>query len=180
MQQILRMAAELGPLIVFVLILNRTGLEPAIISLMVTAPIGCAIYWFIERKVPYMLFVGALLVLGFGAASIYFENENIFKMKPTIAYLFFAAVLGGGLLFGRNLLQYLLGMVIQMEDRGWRLLTIAWALFFLAMAALNEVIWRNFSPEFWGNFKLFGFVPLTLAFGLAVTPIILKYRIEDE
>jgi intracellular septation protein len=180
MQQLLRMAAEIGPLIIFVTILNRMGLQNAIISLLITAPIGCAVNWFIERKVPYMLFVGAILVLGFGAAAIYFENENIFKMKPTIAYLFFAVILGGGLFLGKNLLRHLLGMVLQMEDQGWKLLTIAWTFFFLAMAVLNEFIWRNYSPEFWGNFKLFGFIPITLVFGLAVTPIILKYKKDED
>ena len=174
------MAAEIGPLAIFLITYNRTDLQTAIISLMITAPIGVVLYWFVEKKWPFMLLLGAAMVLIFGAASSYFENNDIFKMKPTFAYILFTALLGGGLLFGKNFIKLLLGSSLTLREPGWRYLAIAWAVFFLLMAGLNEFVWRNFSEDFWVKFKVIGFISITLVFGLALTPIILKYKVDEE
>jgi intracellular septation protein len=180
MRQLLKSTAEFGPLLIFVYFLYRVDMQTAIVSLMITAPIGVAVAWIIERKVPYMLLFGAVLVIGFGGAANYFDNENIFKIKPTVAYVLFAAVLGGGLAFGKNFVKSILGSALDLEDKGWKILAISWCCFFLTMAMLNEFVWRNFSAKFWGTFKAVGFTSLTLLFFLCLLPVVLKFRKPEE
>jgi intracellular septation protein len=105
----------------------------------------------------------------FGTLTLALNDELFIKLKPTIVNGLFATILFGGLLFGKALLQPLLGTMLKIEYAGWRKLTLAWAWFFVLLAVLNEVVWRNFSTDFWVGFKLWGIMPLTVAFsGLAL------------
>jgi len=101
-------------------------------------------------------------------------------MKATIVYLLFAAALFGGLLFGKALLSVVFDTMMQLTEAGWRKLTVRWGLFFLAMAAVNEIVWRTQTEAFWVNFKVFGFVPLTILFALSQTPLMLKYELKGD
>jgi len=123
--------------------------------------------------------VGAVIVLIFGGLTIYFDNEVFFKMKPTIINIFFAAILYGGILINRPLLKYLLGATLKLQETGWKILTQRWIGFFIALAILNEIVWRTQSTDIWVNFKVFGILPITFIFTMTQFPLIKKYQIED-
>jgi len=114
----------------------------------------------------------------FGTLTLVLHDETFIKVKPTIIYCLFALTLGGGLLFGRSLIAILFDQVFNLTPHGWRLLTARWALFFLGMAILNEVIWRTQSTDFWVAFKAFGVIPLTMIFGVIQMPLIKRYHLE--
>jgi intracellular septation protein len=125
-----------------------------------------------------MAIVTAVIVLVFGTLTLVLHDETFIKIKPTIIYGLFAAILGGGLLFGRSFIAILFNQMFNLTPKGWRILTMRWALFFLAMAVLNEVIWRTQSTDFWVSFKLFGAVPLTMIFAMTQMPLMKRYHLE--
>ena len=132
-----------------------------------------------EKKIPIMPTVGAFIILIFGGLTIYFDNEVFFKMKPTIINLLFALILYGGVLIKKPLLKFLLGAAIKLEDEGWKILTQRWISFFIALAILNEIVWRTQSTDIWVNFKVFGILPITFIFTMTQFPLIKKYQTED-
>ncbi len=129
-------------------------------------------------RISATLLLTTALVVGFGALTLWFKDPSFIKMKPTIINLLFAGVLLGGLAFGRIFLQPLLGQALSLTDVGWRKLTLRWGVFFIAMAALNEVIWRNFSEATWASFKVFGILPLTMLFFAAQLGLIQRHHLE--
>ena len=84
----------------------------------------------------------------------------------------------GGLVFNKSLLGVVFDSLFQLSDEGWRKLTLRWALFFLALAVLNEIVWRNVSTDTWVTFKVFGVVPLTILFGALQVPLLKRYSVE--
>lgn len=158
---------ELAPLLIFFGAYKFYGLMAATIALMITTPISLLIYWFVYRKVATMPLVTAVLVLVFGGLTLYFNDSFFIKIKPTIIYLLFASGLLGALAFGRSLMKSVLGESVKLTDAGWFKMSLHWGLFFVALAVLNEVVWRNFSEETWVQFKTFGVLPLTLIFSAA-------------
>jgi len=141
----------------------------------VAARIACYV---VTRHVPIMAIVTGIIVLIFGTLTLVLHDETFIKVKPTIIYGLFAAVLGGGLLFGRSFIAVMFDQMFNLTPRGWRLLTLRWALFFFGMAILNEVIWRTQSTDFWVGFKAFGVVPLTMIFAVTQMPLIKRYHLE--
>ena len=125
-----------------------------------------------------MAIVTAVIVLMFGTLTLVLHDETFIKIKPTIIYGLFAAILGGGLLFGRSFIAILFNQMFNLTPKGWRILTMRWALFFLAMAVLNEIVWRTQSTDFWVSFKLFGAVPLTMIFAMTQMPLMKRYHLE--
>ena len=146
---------------------------------MIATIIAVLFSYIMEKKIPVMPTVGALIILIFGGLTIYFDNEVFFKMKPTIINLLFALILYGGLIVKKSLLKFLLGAVIKLEDEGWKILTQRWISFFIALAILNEIVWRTQSTDIWVNFKVFGILPITFIFTMTQFPLIKKYQIED-
>ena len=146
---------------------------------MIATIIAVLFSYIMEKKIPVMPTVGALIILIFGGLTIYFDNEVFFKMKPTIINLLFALILYGGLIVKKSLLKFLLGAAIKLEDEGWKILTQRWISFFIALAILNEIIWRTQSTDIWVNFKVFGILPITFIFTMTQFPLIKKYQIED-
>jgi intracellular septation protein len=132
----------------------------------------------VVRHIPIMAIVTAVIVLVFGTLTLVLHDETFIKIKPTIIYGLFAAILGGGLLFGRSFIAILFNQMFNLTPQGWRILTMRWALFFLAMAVLNEIIWRTQSTDFWVSFKLFGAVPLTMIFAMTQMPLMKRYHLE--
>lgn len=180
-----RMAIDFGPLIVFFAVNNLSrGLELARLlyataAFMAATGIAMAFSWARTRHISPMLWISGALVLVFGGLTLYFQNETFIKVKPTLVYLIFSVVLAYGLATGRPLLKMLLESAYPgLNERGWRQLTINWALFFVGMALLNEVVWRTQSTDFWVSFKLFGAIPLTLVFAAANIPMLLKNGLQ--
>lgn len=172
---------DYGPLAVFFASYFIWGLLPATAALMGATAVALVLSLAIRRKVPLMPLVTAAIVGVFGGLSLWFEDETFIKLKPTIVFGLFAAVLLGGLGFGRLLLKPLLGAALPpMADAGWRQLTLRYGLFFIAMAVLNEAVWRTQSTDFWVTFKVFGIIGLTLAFGVAQVPLISRHKLPEE
>jgi intracellular septation protein len=127
-----------------------------------------------------MPLVTAAIVLIFGSLGLFFHNETLIKIKPTVLYCLFAGALFFGLASRRPILQIMFDGALRLTAEGWRILTWRWAFFFLFLAATNEYVWRHYSDTVWGAFKSFGFLPLTVAFALAQTPVIMRHEAKEE
>jgi intracellular septation protein len=147
---------------------------------MVASLISLALSKILLNHLPRMAVINAVVVTVFGGLTLALNDELFIKLKPTIVNSLFGCVLLGGLAMGRPLLPYVLDSVMSLTDEGWKKLTFRWGLFFFVLAAINEIVWRNFSTDFWVGFKVWGIMPITIAFALAQTPLILKHEIKDE
>ena len=176
---VLKLTLELGPLILFFAANARWGIFTATGVFMVAVVTALAASYTLTRRVPIMTLVSALVVMVFGGLTLFLQNDVFIKLKPTIIYLLFAAVLLGGLLAGKSLLALVFDSVFDLTAEGWRKLTWRWALFFLALAVLNEIVWRTQTTDFWVSFKLFGVVPLTFIFGALQFPLLTKYAAPE-
>ena len=179
MKSIYKLVIDIGPLAVFFYFYSKNGLQASILPFMVATVIAVLFSYILEKKIPIMPTLGATIVLVFGGLTIYFDNDIFFKMKPTIINLLFAAILYGGIIFKKSLLKYLLGAALQLKEKGWKILTQRWIGFFIALAILNEIVWRTQSTDVWVNFKVFGMLPITFIFTMTQFPLIKKYQIED-
>ena len=179
MKPVYKLLIDIGPLAVFFIFYTRNGLQASILPFMIATIIAVLFSYILEKKIPIMPTVGATIVLIFGGLTIYFDNEVFFKMKPTIINFLFAAVLYGGTIIKKPLLKYLLGAALKLEDLGWKILTQRWIGFFIALAILNEIVWRTQSTDIWVSFKVFGILPITFIFTMTQFPLIKKYQIED-
>jgi intracellular septation protein len=173
-----KLATELGPLLVFFVVNAKYHLFVATGAFMVAIVAAMIASYVMTRHVPVMALVTGAIVLVFGTLTLVLHDETFIKVKPTIIYGLFAAVLGGGLLFGRSFIAIMFDQMFNLTTRGWRILTVRWALFFLGMAILNEVIWRTQSTDFWVGFKAFGVIPLTMGFAITQMPLIKRYHLE--
>ena len=179
MKNISKLLIDIGPLAVFFIFYTRSDLQTAILPFMIATVIAVLFSYIIEKKIPIMPTAGAVIILIFGGLTIYFDNETFFKMKPTIINLLFAGILYGGIILNKPLLRYLLGAALKLQDEGWDILTKRWIGFFIALAILNEIIWRTQTTDVWVNFKVFGILPITFIFTLTQFSTIKKYQIED-
>jgi intracellular septation protein len=127
-----------------------------------------------------MPLVTCLLVILFGGLTLYLKNDTFIKMKPTVLYASFGLVLIGGLAFNRLFIKYVLAEAFDLSERGWRALTWRWAIFFLILAALNEVVWRHYSTGTWVWFKVAGVLPLTLLFAFAQVPFVIRHQLDGD
>ena len=175
-----RPTADYGPLVLFFGAYWFSGLMAATAVIVAASLVALALTWFYERRVPMMPLVTAGVVTVFGGLTLWLQDETFIKMKPTIVQLIFAAVLLGGLAFGKPLLKPLFGkMMPAMSDEGWHGLTFRYGLFFIAMAVLNEIVWRTQSTDFWVNFKVFGIMALTIGFIMLQMPFMNRHLLEQ-
>ena len=179
MKSVTKLFVDIGPLAVFFIFYIRSDLKTAILPFMIATIIAVLFSYILEKKIPLMPTFGAIIILIFGGLTIYFDNETFFKMKPTIINVLFAGVLYGGIVFKKPLLRYLLGAALKLEDKGWNILTKRWISFFIALAILNEIVWRTQTTDVWVNFKVFGILPITFIFTLTQFTTIKKYQIND-
>ncbi len=170
----------MGPLVIFFAVNAIHGIFAATGVFMIAIVLSLAIAYAAARHIPTLPLVSGLIVLIFGGLTLYLQNETFIKLKPTIVNLLFASVIFGGLLFGKNYVKSLLGTMVELKEEGWRQLAVRWGLFFVAMAIVNEVVWRNFSTDTWVTFKVFGFLPLTVVFALAQTPLMNRYAEQGD
>ena len=191
----LKFALEMGPLLVF-LVANfqaerLAGWFPALAELggpifvatglfMGATVIALAVSWALTRTLPVMPLVSGVVVIAFGALTLWLQDDLFIKLKPTIVNCLFGTVLLGGLLFGRSLLKIVFGEAFRLDDEGWRKLTLRWGLFFFFLAAVNEVVWRTQSTDFWVAFKTLGMLPLTVGFTLSQMPMVMRHTLRDE
>src|SRR5256885_14279445 len=173
-----KLATELGPLIIFFVANAKFNLFVATGAFMVAITMAMISSYVVTKHVPMMALVTGVIVLVFGTLTLVLHDETFIKVKPTIIYGLFAAILGGGLLFGRSFIAVMFDQMFNLTPQGWRILTLRWALFFAGMAVLNEIVWRTQSTDFWVNFKVFGVTPLTMVFAIAQMPLTKRYHVE--
>lgn len=151
----------------------------AILPLIIATIAATGILYFVEKKIPKVPIISAVIVSLFGGLTLYFDNKIFFYMKPTIVNLLFAFVLFFGSFFlKKNLLKSLLESSIQLDERGWELLNKRWMIFFIFLAFLNEIVWRTQTEDFWVKFKVFGIIPITFIFMMFQINLIKKYKIN--
>jgi intracellular septation protein len=176
----IKLLIEFGPLAAFGITYFFAGIFWATGVVMVTSVAALAASWMqFGRLLPVPLMT-AVLVVVFGSLTFWLNDPRFIKIKPTIINLLFAGVLFFGLLTGRPLLKLLLGEAFKLTEEGWRRLSFRWALFFLGLAALNELVWRSFSETVWVNFKVFGILGLSLVFAMAQIGLIKRHEAKIE
>ncbi len=176
---VLKLALEVGPLAVFFIVNGRFGIFYATGSFMAATLISLVTSRVFLKRIPVLALVTGVFVMFFGFLTIYLHDDTFIKIKPTVVNTLFALILGAGLYFRRPVLKLALGEILQMQEEGWRLLTMRWIGFFLFLAVLNEVIWRNFSTDTWVSFKSFGMMPLTFLFMLSQITLIMRHQISE-
>ena len=176
---LLKLALEMGPLAIFFIMNGKFGIFYATGAFMIATIVSLAASRFFLKRIPILALVTGVFVMVFGFLTIYLQDDTFIKIKPTIVNCLFALILSAGLYFRRPVLKFALGEVLHLSDEGWRLLTFRWMGFFIFLAILNEVVWRNFSTDTWVSFKSFGIMPLTFLFMLAQISLIMKHQIAE-
>ena len=192
----LKLALEMGPLLVFFMA-NTYGDElaqkvPVLADLggkifigtaffMVAMAISLALTWMLERRIAMMPLITGIFVFIFGALTLYLQDETFIKIKPTIVNILFGGgILGTLFIFNKPVMKILFDGPFKLDDIGWRKLSFRWGCYFLFLAVVNEIVWRNFSNDFWVNFKVWGTMPMTVIFMLFQYPVMVKHALEDE
>jgi len=178
----LKFTTDFGPLAIFFYYYynNDKDLSVAIPPLIVATLIALLAVWVFEKKIPMMPLISGILITFFGGLTIYFNDPIFIYVKPTIINILF----GLSLLFGKYftnepILKKIMGKSIILSDIGWELLNRRWMYFFFALAILNECVWRSQTEEFWVNFKVWGMLPITLAFTISQISLINKHKIDE-
>jgi intracellular septation protein len=171
-----KLLIDLGPLVAFFIAYARSGIYWATGVLMAATVIALIASRMLFGRFAVAPMVTAVLVVVFGGLTFWLEDPRFIMLKPTIINLGFAAVLGFGLLTGRPLLKLVMGEALQLTDEGWHKLTLRWIYFFVTLAILNEIVWRNFAESTWVAFKAWGILPLTLLFAIAQIGLIRRYE----
>ena len=173
-----KLALDLGPLVLFFAANSRYGIFAATAVFMVAVLAALLVSYVMTRRLAIMPMVTAIIVVVFGGLTLFLHDATFIKVKPTIIYGLFGAVLMGGLAFDKPLLGVVFDSLFHLSPEGWRKLTRRWAIFFFALAVLNELVWRNVSTDTWVAFKVFGVVPLTILFGALQVPLLKRYAVE--
>ena len=176
---LLKLALEVGPLAVFFITNGKFGIFYATASFMAATLISLVTSRIFLKRIPVLALVTGVFVMIFGFLTIYLHDDTFIKIKPTVVNTLFAFILAAGLYFRRPVLKLALGEILQMREEGWRLLTLRWIGFFLFLAVLNEVVWRNFSTDTWVSFKSFGLMPLTFFFMMFQITLIMRHQISE-
>ena len=175
-----KLVLDIGPLVLFFAVNARLGIFAGTAAFMAAIVIALAVSYAMTKHLPIMPVASAVIVLVFGGLTLVLQDETFIKLKPTLIYALFGATLLFGLVFDKPLLAIVFDSVFHLKPEGWRKLTVRWIVFFFAAAVLNEAIWRTQSTDFWVNFKLFGFVPLTFAFAALQYPLLMRYAAEEK
>ena len=176
----LKFITDFGPLLIFFTIYYKSGnnLSAAIPPLIIATLIAVTIMYFVEKKIPYVPLIGAIVISLFGGLTLYFDNPIFIYMKPTIVNIIFAVILIiSNIYFNKNFLKLFLQTAFQLNDEGWKKLNFRWAYFFIFLAILNEIVWRTQPEATWVNFKVWGMLPITIIFTVMQMPLINKYKL---
>lgn len=173
-------ALEVLPLVVFFAVYKFSDLIAATGALVVVTIVTISITYMVERRVPMMPLISAIVLSFFGGLTLISGDGIFIKIKPTLVNIVFASILFAGAYMKKPLLKYLMESAFKMDDEAWLKFSLRWGFFFLFLAGLNEVIWRNFSEDFWVKFKVFGMLPISVLFTATQIPFLKKNMIEEE
>ncbi|AGK59660.1 intracellular septation protein A [Hyphomicrobium denitrificans 1NES1] len=179
-KQLIKLAVEFGPLLVFFLTNSRYGIYTGTGAFMAATVISLVASRTLLGRIAIMPLITSVFVLVFGGLTLWLQDDHFIKIKPTIVNGLFAAILFSGLATGRLFLKIVFGEVMRLSEDGWRILTLRWALFFVFLALLNEVMWRFFSTDTWVAFKVFGIMPITFVFALCQIGLLKKYEVSTS
>jgi intracellular septation protein len=180
------MLLDYGPLIAFFVAykLAGSGLQGSLVAtfaFMAAVIISIAIGLAVVKRVSPMVWVSTVLILGFGAITLYLRDPKFIQMKPTFIYVGFAVILGAGLLRDKALLKWLFGPVFPgLTEEGWLKLTRNWALFFLALAVANEAMRATLTFDTWLTVKVWGVTAVSLIFAIANMPMLLRHGLDPD
>jgi intracellular septation protein len=177
-KQVIKLLVELGPLVVFFIGNSRFGIFAGTGAFMVATLIALAVSRALLGRIPTMPLVSGFFVIVFGGLTLWLQDDQFIKLKPTIVNGLFAVILFAGLAAGKSLLKVVFGDVFRLTEQGWRQLTFRWGLFFVALAVVNEIVWRFFSTDFWVSFKVFGIMPITMAFAIAQMGLLKRHEMR--
>lgn len=177
----MKLFLEFAPLIAFFIVYKVFGLIPATGTLIILTGISVILLYFIQKKLPIMPIASAVIVGIFGGLTILLHNEIFIKLKPTIVNTLFAVILLiGAAGFKKGLLKYLMGEALPLSDTAWLTFSKRWGVFLLFLAVVNEIVWRNFSTDFWVQFKVFGMFSMSILFTLSQIPFIQKHMVSEQ
>jgi intracellular septation protein len=165
---------EFAPLVVFFATYKFYGLMEATIVLSIVMTSLLAYDYFIVKKVQMQMVISTLLLLVFGAITVLTGDTSFIKIKVTIINLLFGLTLSIGAYFNKGFVKYIFGPAVNLDDKAWLTLSKRFGAFFMILAILNEIVWRNFSEEFWVNFKTFGVLGVTFIFILTQVSFLAK------
>ena len=171
---------EFFPLIVFFAVYYKSDkdLYFSIAAVIIATLISLIALYVKERKISTMMLVSTVILVIFGGLSLFFKNEIFFKMKPTIINALFAVALIISTYLNKPILKMMLNSSIKLKDQGWTMLNKMWTGYFIFLAVLNEIVWRNYPTDVWVNFKVFGIMGVTIVFTIVQIPLLKKYFIE--
>jgi intracellular septation protein len=173
-----KFALDMAPLVAFLIGFKLMGMQEATVLLMLVTFACLGIIYIAEKRLALAPLITGLMVGVFGGLTLILKDEYYIKIKPTVVNLLLAAVLLIGLKMGKPLVKYLLEVAFKLDEKGWRSLSLRWGLFFIFLAAVNEIVWRNFSTDFWVSFKLFGMLSLNILFWVAHVPFLQRHKVE--
>jgi intracellular septation protein len=177
---LLKLALDIGPLVVFFVANSRFGVFAGTAVFMVAVIAALLVSYAMTRHWPIMPVVSAVVVMVFGGLTLMLHDETFIKVKPTIIYALFGGVLAWGYVFDKPLLAIVFDSMFHVTDEGWRKLTLRWTIFFFALALLNEAVWRTQSTDVWLASKVLVFIPLNFIFAALQYPLIARYHVEPE
>lgn len=173
---VIKLFLEFMPLGLFFLATTEYDFWTSTAVLMVATVVSLVMTWWLFEQLALMAIITAVTSIGAGGFTLIWDDPMFVQMKPTIVGLIFAVILAAGLTLRRPVFKVLLGQNLQLTEEGWRVLTWLWLGYFIFITVLNELIWRNYSWEFWAAFKAFGLMPLTIIYGLPQVYLLKRYQ----
>lgn len=175
-----RTLIDFGPLLLFFLAYKVAGIYAATATVIAAAIAAAGIGFWLDHKISPVPLFTAIVVSILGGLTLLLKDDTFIKMKPTFVYGLLGAILIGGEMTGKSVVKYILGQAIALQSGAWRGLAFRFGGFFFVMAAINELIWRNFSRDVWVNWHVFGAIALTFLFAVSQTPYLIRHRLDDE
>lgn len=167
------------PLLIFILVYKFSSAEkpiiPATFWMVSVTIIALIISYFLTKKIAKMPLFSAIFLTIFGLLTVFSGDDIFIKVKPTLINSFFAIILFYGYFSKKPIVSHLFGGELKMSKEAWIEISWRWAWFFSFLAILNEVIWRNFSTDFWVSFKMFGILPISMIFTISQIPFMIKH-----
>ncbi|MFK5979001.1 MAG: inner membrane-spanning protein YciB [Rhizobiaceae bacterium] len=180
MPTIVKTLVDIGPLIVFYVTESYSDIFVATGFLMVACLIAFAVSWKMTKKLALLPLLTLAFALVFGGFTLLFEDDTFIKVEVTLTNGLLGIFLLGGMYFEKSLLKILFDSFADMTEEGWNKITWRMGWFFVAIAILNEFVWRTFSTDIWVDFRVFGILGLTFAFLAIQAPTAMRHMVDES